>query len=126
MMTNFLPVRIRSAAILTNAYVAGTILKDCSGYDQLTLYVDFTIGSLTDLQVKVEFSVDGGTTYAQETFSSISTTTDTLSLGIHKMAGSGVFTINVPVQGDWIKVSAIGTGTVTNSSCAITGVLSKL
>lgn len=126
MMQNYLPVRIRTAAILTTGYVAGTVLKECSGYDQLTLYVDFTIGSLTDLQVKVEFSVDGGTTYAQETFSSISTTTDTLSIGIHKMAATGVYVINVPVQGDWIKVSAIGTGTVTSSSLAITGALSKL
>lgn len=126
MMTNALPVRIRSAAILTNAYVAGTVLTDCLGYNQLTLYVDFTIGSLTDLQVKVEFSSDAGVTYFQETFSSISSTVDTLSLGVHKMAGTGKFIINVPVQGDYIKVSAIGTGTVTTSSATITGLLSKL
>ena len=115
---------VRAAAILTNAYVAGTVLEECQDFDQVNLYVDFTIGSLTDLQIKVEFSFDNSTWY-QESFSSISTTTDTLSLGVHKIAGTGKFVINVPNQGRYVRASAIGTGTVTASTATITAVMTK-
>jgi hypothetical protein len=125
MIKNFLPIRLRDAAILTNAYVAATVVEKCNEYDQLCLYVDFTVGSLTNILVKVEFSIDN-TNYFQESFSSISTTTDTLSLGVHKITATGKYIINVPVQGTYAKVSVIGEGTVTSSSCAISGVLTRL
>jgi hypothetical protein len=47
---------VRSSAILTDAYVVGTILEECSKYDELVLLTDFTIGSLTNAEIKVEMS----------------------------------------------------------------------
>jgi hypothetical protein len=120
---------IRAAAILTTSYVAGTVWgpSDTSGdrpheMNQLIVYIDFTIGSLTDAQVKVEFSHDG-TTYYQETFSSISTTTSTESLGVHKFTATGKYRLAIPIKDNYIKISAIGTGTTTSSSMAINAVI---
>lgn len=124
--TNYEIFPIRSAAILTTGYVAGTVLNysnsNPSKANQLIIYAKFTIGSLTDCQIKVEFSHDG-TNYYQETFSSISSGTDTLSLGVHKMTATGNYRIAIPIKDNYIKISAIGTGTVTSSSLAIDAII---
>jgi len=44
---------------------------------------------------------------------------DTLSAGEHKMSATGTYRIALPTKDRYIKISAIGTGTVTNSSMAI-------
>lgn len=124
-------VNIRAAAILTNAYVAGTPI-DVNGvnggvqlqrFNTVILQLDFTLGSLTDCQVKVEFSHDG-TNWYQETFSAISAGVDTLTLGVHKMSLTGKYIIILTgVAAQNMRVSAIGTGTVTASSLKIDAVL---
>jgi len=110
---------VRDAAILTNAYVAGTVINECDSYNQLFIDCFFTIGSLTDAQIKVETSYDG-TNYTQETFGAVSAGVETESLGVHKIAATGNYSIAVPLIGArYVKISAIGTGTVTNSSLKI-------
>jgi len=113
---------IRSAAILTGSYVAGTVIENLHTKNQVVLLLKFTIGSLTSCEVKIEWSPDG-TTYYQETFGSIASTTDTLSLGEHKMTGTGNFRLPVSIKDRFMKVSAKGTGTVTSSSLAIEAVI---
>jgi len=110
---------VRTAAILTNGYVAGTVISDVQDANQLIINADFTIGSLTDLQIKVEFSEDG-VNYYQESFSAIAAGVSTETLGVHKIAATGKHRIAIPIQCDKIKISAIGTGTVDSSSLAIT------
>lgn len=120
---------VRAAAALTNAYVEGTVLSPFNGSparrSQLVILADFTIGSLTDCQIKVEFSSDGST-YYQETFSSISGGTDTLSAGVRKLTASGKYRIAIPIKDSYIKISAIGTGTVGGSSLAIKAAVGTL
>lgn len=124
-------VNLRSATILTNAYVAATAIDAMGGNGGVTpvksnvviFYIDFTIGSLTDCQLKVEFSHDNSNWF-QETFSSISGGVDTMSLGVHKLTATGKYILiltNVAAQN--IRISAIGTGTVTSSSLKIDAVL---
>lgn len=121
-------VNVRAAAILTNSYVAGTVIgpsntnvDSFSQMNQLNIYVDFTLGSLTDGQIKVEFAHDGLTPdYYQESFSSVSGALDTVSAGTHKFTASGKYRISIPVKDNYVKISAIGTGTVTSSSMKIT------
>jgi hypothetical protein len=123
---------IRAAAILTNSYVAGTIIAPYDSatavegspqyYNQLVVYVAFTIGSLTNADIKVEFSHDG-TTYHQESFSSVSGGTDTVTVGIHRFGATGNFRILIPLKDNYVKISAIGNGTVTSSSMTINAVL---
>lgn len=134
MQDNYNYFNIRSAAILTNSFVAGTIMggrsdagyvmANPSNYNQMVVYIDFTIGSLTDGQIKIEYSHDN-TNYFQESFSAISGGTDTVSAGVHKFTATGKYTIAVPVNAQYIKISAIGTGTVTSSTMTINAVLSR-
>ena len=102
---------------MTNAYVAATDIDaadNVSLYNQLILLIKFTIGSLTDLDIKVEFSHDG-TTWYQETFENISGAESTESLGHHTYAATGNYVLAVPLKYNKIRVSAIGNGTVTSS-----------
>lgn len=117
---------IRTAAILTTSYVAGTVIS----YDnanpalrnQLNLLVSFTVGSLTSAEIKVEYSHDG-TTYFQDTFESISGGTSTLSLGNYTFSSTGNYVISIPIKFSYIKISSKGTGTVTSSSLKIDAVI---
>lgn len=132
--TDYIKRSIRSSAVLTTSYVAGTILGAEAGttpdtyttnpneYNQLVLYVDFTIGSLTDMLLKVEFSPDNST-YYQETLGTIASSTETDSVLEHKFTATGKYRIAIPCTDRYIKVSVKGTGTVTNSLCAIDAVL---
>lgn len=125
-MQNYDIVDVRSAAILTTSYVAGTVINYSNANpalnNQLLLYVDFTIGSLTTAEIKVEYSHDGST-YFQETFESISGGTATLSLGIYQIGSTGKYVIAIPIKASYIKISVKGTGTVTSSSMAIKAVV---
>lgn len=125
MQTDYILKTVRSAAILTDTYVAGTVIDDCAGYNQLTVLIDFTIGSLTSLQVKIELSPDG-TTYYQETANAVSGGTSTGSLLEHSFTAAGKYRIVIPINDSKIKISAKGTGTMTNSSCAIKAVLGNV
>lgn len=113
---------VRTAAILTNSYVAGTVLENTHNYNQLIVLVDFTKGSLTSGEIKVEFSPDG-TTYYQETFQAVSAGVATESLGTHTFAATGKYRISIPVKDKYIKISANGTGTVTSSEMAVVALL---
>ena len=129
-MRNYLLKNIRSSAILTNSYVAGTelspsgrgIVIDPVENNQVILYIGFTIGSLTSAELKVEFS-DDGTTYYQETASAISSGTSVDTPLVHSFTASGNYRIAIPISDRYIKVSVKGTGTVTNSLMTVDGIL---
>lgn len=122
--------KVRDAAILTNSYVQGGIIgnnvdftsQPVSLQNQLTVYLDFTIGSLTDLLVKFEFSADN-VTYFQETNTTISGGLATVVTIEHKFTASGKYRIALPIKDRYIKVSALGEGTVTSSTLTITSVI---
>lgn len=123
---------VRTAAILTNSYVAGTILgaetltalSQPNEYNQLILLISFTKGSLTTAEVKIEFSSDNST-YYQETGERVDTTTGiaTDTAIIHQFSATGNYRLAIPCNDRYIKVSAQGTGTVTSSSLKIDAVL---
>lgn len=124
--TNIKLEPVRSASILTNAYVAGTVIENAEKYNVMSLLIDFTKGSLTDCQIKVEGSMDG-TNYYQLLSDSISAGVNSVAGLVYKLtantAGSTTpLTINVKK----IKISAIGTGTVTGSSLAISAIMGRI
>lgn len=112
------PETIRSAAILTNSYVAGTDITDLQLFNQIVLYVDFTLGSLTTAEIKVEFSANG-TDFYQETFQAVTAGTAVETVGEHQVNATGAFRLLIPVKDKIMRVSAKGTGTVTGSSMTI-------
>lgn len=132
MMSDYIIYPVRAAAILTNAYVAGTILApktdtgmqqaNPSAYNQLVVYLAFTKGSLTSMELKVEFSHDN-VTYYQETASAVSGGTSTDSVVIHTVTASGNYRLLIPIKDNYVKISANGTGTVTSSSATVTAIL---
>lgn len=125
-------VTVRSAAILTNSYVAGTIIGPDSKtlqYNQLCLECDFTKGSLTSLEIKIEYSNDG-VTYRQLANELIEDGVTTLTPAEYTMLCSTLgatqnFVIERPLRYSYIKISAKGTGTVTDSSLTIKAILSS-
>lgn len=130
------PLTIRSAAILTTSYVAGTVIgaeaktntttaieiTKTNEYNQLIILVDFTIGSLTSAQIKVEFSPDNSTFY-QETAMSISGGIETDTLVEHTISATGKYRLAIPCNDRYIRISAKGTGTTTNSTMTISASL---
>jgi len=109
---------VRSAAILTNSYVAGTTIENVHDMNQLNILVSFTIGSLTTGDIKVEFSHDNTTFYQQATIS-VSSGVITTSLANYAFGATGNYTLDIPIQARFIKISAKGTGTVTSSTMTI-------
>ena len=115
---------LRSAAILTGSYVtSSSVASAVEGENQLILLVDATLGSLTSIEIRVDFSDDNATFY-QETFGLISGGTDSLTLGEHQITVDGLYRIPIPVADQYVRIAAKGTGTVTGSSLEIIGVLS--
>ena len=117
-MRDFKVESVRSAAILTDTYVAGTVIDTQGDYNQMVILPSFTIGSLTSAQLKVEFSNDG-TTYHQQTGGSGSGATITETLTEHSWTATGNYRIPMPLLDRYVKISVKGTGTMTNSSMAV-------
>ncbi len=121
-------IPIRSSLVLTNAYVAGTVidtsLVDLTTENQLMILVGFTIGSLTSASIKVEFSADN-TTFYQETLDDTTTGSPIITerLATRLMGGTGNYRIAIPIKDRYIKISAIGTGTVTSSLMSILAIV---
>lgn len=117
---------IRSSAILTSSYVESDVrgLNDSlvlTDKNQVILLVDFTKGSLTSMEMKIDFSHDG-TTYFQETSINISGGTGTVSLFEYTFTATGKYRIAVPIKDKYMKVSVKGTGTATSSLCQINNI----
>lgn len=125
MRIDYINKSIRESTILTGTYIAGTILgaeashpTKCEEYTQMVVNINFTKGSLTNALVKIEFSPDG-TTYNQETFSSVSGASSADTLGYHTLIASGNYNIPIQITTRFIKISILGTGDVSGSSCNI-------
>lgn len=125
---------VRAAAILTTSYVAGTILGAARPltreYNQLAVYVDITLGSLTTVELKIEFAPYQGGNFYQETdeASAVSSNLDTKAVNavVHQFTVGGKYKLLIPITGDeQIKISSKGTGTVTASSMQVDAALVK-
>ena len=57
-MVDYQTHAVRASAIVTDAYVAGTIIEAQQSHNQLIVEVGFTIGDLTSGEVKIEFARD--------------------------------------------------------------------
>lgn len=124
---------IREAAVLTNSYVASSVIglqgdtgskslkENVAEQGQLQLYVDFTKGSLTSLELKIEFSPDA-TNWYQETTLAVSGGTQTVTVSEYTTTSGGSFRLEVPIKDKFIRVSGKGTGTVTSSSLTLKAV----
>lgn len=136
---NYYIQTIRAAAILTTSYVPATIIEGVQGTptpngvpggfvgaqwdNQLVLYFFFTKGSLTSVNIKIEFSNDG-TNWVQETYSPAPSAGVTSDVNVvHNWTADGNYRLALPIKDKMIRVSAEGVGTVTSSSLTILAIL---
>lgn len=116
---------VRTSAVLTNSYVAGTVIgaedphpTATHEFTQAIVNFSLTLGSLTTAHLKIEFSHDNSTFY-QETSSTITNGTDARNLKEYSFSSTGNYRISVPILDRYIKISVKGTGDVTDSSCGV-------
>lgn len=126
------PIALRTSSILTTSFVACPVIGLEVGdrdqvelSSQLNLFVSFTKGSLTNVIIKVEFSLDG-LNFFQESFEAISAGDSTVTAGQRLLVASADVMIPVEFKASFIRVSAKGTGTVTDSLLSITGLVATI
>lgn len=114
----------RKATVLTNALVYTTAM-DVKNLNQVTALIDFVLGSLTNMLLRVQLSPDNVNWYDYET----DDTQDQTIVGVDDQIparalvrlfdGDSHMAFQVPVKAAYLRFGVIGTGTVTGSSCAI-------
>jgi hypothetical protein len=102
----------RASLVLTTGEVAGAAMKLANAHNaQVTVDLDFTIGSLTNVIARFYASMDGTTydlIYDSGNATSLTLTgSDTVAVPMPSLAGYKFF-----------RASVQGTGTVTSSLCA--------
>lgn len=143
---DYLKRNVRAAAILTNGYVAGTVLgaqsrdanqvitaDEVDQFNHLALEVDFTLGSLTNVAIKIEFSEDNSSWYQLQKPSNSSGIISS-QLAFYQIAASGsyYFDINADFfngggfKTKYIRISSSGVGTLTSSSLTINAIVSTV
>ena len=126
MYANYESRSVRSAAILTTSYVAGTVIADIKNNNQLVLLVDFTKGSLTTAEIKIEVSDDGTNYYQEASTGNITAGVDSVASLERQISATGTYEILRPIKAAYVRVSAKGTGTATGSSMAIKALIGQV
>lgn len=113
---------VRASAALTGSYVAGTAFS-VDEHNFLGILVDYTKGDETSMQLKIESSIDGGTTYGQQVAEATSGGTITPSLAERTFSATGKYWVVVhPLKADAIKISAKATGGTPTGTLAVSAV----
>jgi hypothetical protein len=120
-MEDYILNSVLAAQILTNSYVASSAVDLKIKYNKLIVLLNITLGSLTSVQYKLEFSPDG-TNWYQETASAVSGTTSTDSLLEHSVSATGNYRLVLNMFDRYVRVSVKGTGTVTSSSITVNAI----
>lgn len=109
------PHAVLASTQLTDAYVAGTIIS-VDEANMIGIIVTYVKGDETSIELKVESSIDAGSTYYQQLTQSASGGTVTIVPAIYSMTAASAaatqrftFIIN-PIKGDTIKISVKETG----------------
>lgn len=104
--------------------ISGTMR--CDGMQQIIFFIEHvTHASATSprLDVRIEFSPDNGTTWFQETESSVASGRDTLTLVEHSHTGATAgttyrFTFAVPIAHKWYRIALRQQSDTTNFGTA--------
>ena len=108
------PETIRSNSQLTSSYVAANeIALDHHNY--LGLYVNYTKGTETSMELKVEVSPDG-TNYAQQVTESLTGSETTVTAHNYTFTASGQYALEIKnLRAKKVRVSVKGSGTVSGT-----------
>lgn len=101
---------VRAVAVPTATYVAGTVFST-EEHNCIGVLVKYTKGDENSIQVKIESSIDGGTTYGQQTVETATGGTVTPSLAERTFTATGNYWFLVnPFKADTVKISVKSTG----------------
>ena len=121
------PFVFRAPAVPTPGYVAGNIAS-FDEHNMVGLEITYVKGDETNFTIKVESSIDGGTTYGQQVTQSASGGTTTIvpnSYLFTSASYTGTTIMNIlinPIKGDHIRVSVISTGGTPTGTIGIRGI----
>lgn len=121
------PFVFRAAAVPTTSYVAGTIAS-FDEHNMAGLEITYVKGDETSITIKVETSIDGGTTYGQQAAQTTSGGTTTivpneyLFTAASQPASALINLLITPVKGDHLRVSVKSTGGTPTGTVAIRGI----
>lgn len=115
---------LRSSAVLTTSYVAANVIQ-VQNKNQAHIQVNFTIGAATDGRIKIEFSEDNSDFY-QETYLDIAAGSAagavwSTPIYLHEyiLPATGKYNIPVPINCQYIKISAKATTSAVGTLCSI-------
>ena len=121
------PFVFQAATTLTSSYVAGKVAS-FDEHNMIGLEITYIKGSETTLNVMVESSIDGGTTYGQQVTQSSSGGTTTITPNIYAFTASTMaatqriaLLIN-PIKGDHVRVSVEYAGGSAPGTVAVRGI----
>lgn len=115
---------VRSAAVLTTSYVS-TDSVNMANNNQLVCFLAASLGSLTTIETKVQYSNDNTTWFDDAVFDTGSggVTGDEyiapLRVNVYQLQASGSKTLYTPAMARYARLMVKGTGTVTGSSLAV-------
>jgi len=115
---------VRTAAVLTTAYVASAAIP-IGNNNQVILLCAFTKGSSDGVKFKVEFSEDNSTWY-QETDQSLSSSLVTHTVIERTEVATNNFQVSIPLLSAFYRVSSKAITTGTGTSLGIIGVAGKI
>lgn len=117
---------VRAAAILTSSYVGSSSIE-MPYSNQLLCYVDVTLGSLTTIEVKAQYSYNDSSWFDEAERQSSTVTAATgidQAIGltypkIYQLNDTATLVIATPNLGRFMRMAIKGTGTTTSSSATI-------
>ena len=112
---------VREAAILTTGYVASNEM-DISSYNKAAVFFEVTKGSLTEVLIKVQQSIDEGVTWFDAPAEQVGLTE--IVMGIPEYSRTLVGATErwfwvFAAMGQQMRVQIKGVGTVTSSECTL-------
>lgn len=114
-------VEVREAAILTTSYVASEEM-DISGHRTAGVFFEVTKGSLTEVHIKAQQSIDEGTTWFDAPAEQVGLTEIIMGLPEYKrtlVAATERWYWAFSALGQYMRVQIKGIGTATGSSCTL-------
>ena len=115
---------VRAAAVLTTGYVASSAFP-MGGANQLQLLCDFTVGSSSGCQIKVEFS-HNNSDWFQESIYELSGTDLVHTAVVRRINGTAALVISIPVWAEYYRASSLAVADGTSTSLAISGLRGNL
>ena len=109
------PFVVRAQTVLTSAYGGGTI-SSFDEHNAIGLEITYVKGDETSMSLKIEDSIDGGTTYGQQVTQTASGGTTTIVPNEYLFTAASypasqiINVLVTPLKGDHVKISVKATG----------------